>query len=481
MSHNLHRFSRHSLAKKVNYMRPTGLRAVSVCAALLTLVVVLSADIAIPTGTAYVQPFDSIGTTATASLPADFRADRPATVRTVGTYGAAGTATTQAGGANLSGSATNGIYNFGAGTTTTGPDRAVGFLSSGTATQSGNLYAKLVNSNTSALTSLQISYNVEKYRGGINPAGFRIQLFSSPDGINWTSAGSDFLTSFTPDAANAGFATAPGATVSVAHALDVAIPSGANFYLAWNYSVVSGSTTTNAQGLAIDDINITGVAGVTPEVAPAVTTTTPANGASNVGLNSAIVINFSEPVNAGAGAFDVQCPAGSPQVVAQSASPATSFTVTPASPLPPGTTCTVTVHAAAISDTDTNDPPDSPDADVSFSFTTANPPPGGAANVIINEVDADTPGVDAAEFVELYDGGAGNTPLDDWCWSSTTAATIFRTRRSISTVSPPMEADISPSETRARISPSPATCCRTAPTRWRSTPAMRATSPPAPP
>ena len=39
-------------------------------------------------------------------------------------------------------------------------------------------------------------------------------------------------------------------------------------------------------------------------------------------------------------------------------------------------------------------------------------PPAPAANVIINEVDADTPDVDAAEFVELYDGGAGNTPLD---------------------------------------------------------------------
>ena len=31
---------------------------------------------------------------------------------------------------------------------------------------------------------------------------------------------------------------------------------------------------------------------------------------------------------------------------------------------------------------------------------------------MINELDADTPGSDSAEFVELYDGGAGNTPLD---------------------------------------------------------------------
>ena len=33
------------------------------------------------------------------------------------------------------------------------------------------------------------------------------------------------------------------------------------------------------------------------------------------------------------------------------------------------------------------------------------------AQIVINEVDADTPGTDTAEFVELYDGGAGNTDL----------------------------------------------------------------------
>ena len=37
---------------------------------------------------------------------------------------------------------------------------------------------------------------------------------------------------------------------------------------------------------------------------------------------------------------------------------------------------------------------------------------GGA--LIINEVDSDTPGTDVAEFVELYDGGMGNVPLDGY-------------------------------------------------------------------
>ncbi|NAS30602.1 T9SS type A sorting domain-containing protein [Flavobacteriaceae bacterium R38] len=37
---------------------------------------------------------------------------------------------------------------------------------------------------------------------------------------------------------------------------------------------------------------------------------------------------------------------------------------------------------------------------------------GGDATVFINEIDADTPGTDTMEFIELYDGGMGNTALD---------------------------------------------------------------------
>ncbi len=36
----------------------------------------------------------------------------------------------------------------------------------------------------------------------------------------------------------------------------------------------------------------------------------------------------------------------------------------------------------------------------------------GPAQIVINELDADTAGTDALEFIELYDGGAGNTSLD---------------------------------------------------------------------
>ena len=123
-----------------------------------------------------------MGTSATATLPTDWKVDKQTTARTVGTYAAAVTATALAGGANLSTTAANGIYNFGSGTTTTGADRAVGFLASSTGTQSGNLYAQFVNNTGGNLSGLQISYDVEKYRNGSNASGFSIQLYYSTDG-----------------------------------------------------------------------------------------------------------------------------------------------------------------------------------------------------------------------------------------------------------------------------------------------------------
>src|SRR2546430_5307278 len=97
----------------------------------LASVLVVYAAISLSTTTAYTQNFDGLGipTSATPtpapSLPADFRVDALTTVRTVGTFAGAGTTIPRAGGANLSTSASNGIYNFGAGTTTFGgSDRA---------------------------------------------------------------------------------------------------------------------------------------------------------------------------------------------------------------------------------------------------------------------------------------------------------------------------------------------------------------------
>src|SRR5215470_9134457 len=272
---------------------------------------ILIAAISLSTTAPYTQNLDSLGippnTTTPSTLPLDFRADATSTsnsadVRKLGSFSLAGTTTARAGGANLSTSASNGIYNFGAGTTSLGDsDRAVGFLASGTATASGNLYAQLVNNTGGPLAGLQISYNVEKYRNGSNASGFRIQLYYSADGTNWTSAGSNFLTSFPQDADNIGFSNAPGMTVPVTNQmLNVTIPDGTNFYLAWNYSVTTGTTVTNAQALAVDDISILGVQTAGSTNPSAVGTASPATvPAGNSTLLSTTVTGGINPASTG--------------------------------------------------------------------------------------------------------------------------------------------------------------------------------------
>ena len=208
----------------------------------------------------------TIGTSATATLPSGWKADKNTTVRLVGTYSAATTATEQRAGNNMSPSATNGIYNYGSGDATTATDRAVGGISSSSASKSVNIYVQLTNNGVDAINNFTISYSVEKYRNGSNAAGFSIQMYYSTDGTNWTIAGSDFLTSFAADADNNGYATAPGATVNVSNkTLSVSLAASSSIYLAWNYSVTTGTTTSNAQALGIDDVSITANgAGSTP-------------------------------------------------------------------------------------------------------------------------------------------------------------------------------------------------------------------------
>jgi hypothetical protein len=220
------------------------------------------------------QDFNSIGTSAVATLPTGWKASLNSTARTLGPYSTAVATTTYNAGNAMSTSSSYGIYNFGAGIATSATDRAIGGIStSNAASKSVNIYLQLSN-NGALITDFTISYAVEKYRNGLNTAGFSIQMYYSTDGTTWTSAGSNFLTSIAADADNNGFTTAPGTTINVtSKTLPVSVAASAGLYIAWNYSVTSGTTTSNAQALGIDDISIV-ANGSSTAVAPTVTTGT---------------------------------------------------------------------------------------------------------------------------------------------------------------------------------------------------------------
>ncbi|HKS28614.1 MAG TPA: Ig-like domain-containing protein, partial [Pyrinomonadaceae bacterium] len=141
----------------------------------------------------------------------------------------------------------------------------------------------------------------------------------------------------------------------------------------FSYTPASGFTGTDTftytvtNGLTPND---TATVTINVDEGPAVTTTSPTNGAANVATNTNIVINFSEPVNATTSSFTIECPTGSPQSFTLSASPAASFTLDPVTDLPAGASCTVTVIANQITDADSFDPPDQMAANYVFSFGT---------------------------------------------------------------------------------------------------------------
>jgi predicted extracellular nuclease len=138
------------------------------------------------------------------------------------------------------------------------------------------------------------------------------------------------------------------------------------------------------------DFTWTFTTGAAADVAPSITSTVPANAATGIAPTATITLNFSEPVNVSAGGVTLECPTGT--ATAFTGLPATnvsSLVLTPTSPLPLNTTCTVTVLAANVTDVDANDPPDNLAANVVFGFTTSAPTPinqiqgSGAASPLI--------------------------------------------------------------------------------------------------
>lgn len=169
------------------------------------------------------------------------------------------------------------------------------------------------------------------------------------------------------------------------------------------------------------------------ESAPTLTGHSPLADSSGVAWASAITLNFSEAVNLSTNAVSLACPIGTP--IALTGLPATNLTslsLTPVTPLPPNTTCQVTVVANEVHDVDSNDPPDTLATTQRFNFTTvaelcpaADTPIGtiqGTNNIaaisglvtvqgtVVGDYEGPTPNL---RGFYLQDGGDGNPATSD--------------------------------------------------------------------
>ena len=386
------------------------------------------------------------------------------------------------------------LYSFGGAGTNPDTDRALGSVASG---GTGTVFhaARLTNGTGGTIDSLDIGYAGEQWRNGGNltPQTLTFQYQVANPGVvtgantpatGWISVPElNFTGPVTGATAAPLDGNAAANRILKSATLAVTVAAGQEIWMRWQDLDDPGSD----HGLAVDDFSVVASGSGTGESAPSVISTSPADQASNIAVATNIVINFSESVSATASAFLLECPAGAAQSFSQTASPASSVTLTPAVDLPYSTTCTVTVTGGQVSDADTNDPPDVLGPDVTFSFTTASPLPPAATSVIINEMDSDTPGADVAEFVELFDGGAGNTLLDGLVvvfYNGTTDQSYqafdldgFQTDASgYFTFGNPGVPGVGLSSLPVRP-----VCCRTAQMRSRSSPAARRTFRTAPP
>lgn len=127
-----------------------------------------------------------------------------------------------------------------------------------------------------------------------------------------------------------------------------------------------GYATDNIDSLGSQTASCGGSGG--GEEGPTVSSTTPANSAPAVAADANILITFSEDVNVTGTWFTFEASGGGSVAATVSGGP-TEFTINPDSDLQEGETYTVTVIAANVTDQDGDDPPDSMEADYSFSFT----------------------------------------------------------------------------------------------------------------
>ncbi len=143
--------------------------------------------------------------------------------------------------------------------------------------------------------------------------------------------------------------------------------AGGTTYVASNPASAYGGGT-----MRYDNVIVSGTA-ITSDAPPAVTSTLPATGATNVPVGTTITINFSEPVSAAVGGVTLVC--GTPgTAIALNTLPAngvTSLVLTPVATLPNSESCTITVVAANVVDID--GAPNNMVTDVIVNFSTAPP------------------------------------------------------------------------------------------------------------
>ncbi len=249
------------------------------------------------TGTAFTQNFDGIGNTAISTLPNGFKFGAAANATD---WNAGLSATTQSRGTSGVGifslSSSGGNYNLANGDSAASLERAIGVLNSGSFGSSRSIILKITNNTGVVISDLAITFDYEKYRSGTRV--FNWTFFHGATSSPTTSATSGD-NSFVGDANNTTVSNPPTTTSKTVNLTGLAINNATDYYLRWTITGVGGSS--NGQAIGIDNFSITATGSGLDVTPPTVTTLTPTDNATNVGINTNLQILFSEAIAKGTG------------------------------------------------------------------------------------------------------------------------------------------------------------------------------------
>lgn len=200
----------------------------------------------------YTENFNTIGTSSTASLPSGFQVSAATSGPVYGS--SVTTAATQAFGSTgtgvVSSGSSGGFINWANGITGSSTDRSLGLLSSGGYASPRSLMTKVKNATGSTITSMLLTYKVEKFRSGSR--AMNVKSYYSLNGSTWVLIKT---TAYAADAGNTTVYNPPAATSEESLISGINIAADASIYLRWEFEGVGGST--NSQGIGVDDITIT--------------------------------------------------------------------------------------------------------------------------------------------------------------------------------------------------------------------------------
>lgn len=328
------------------------------------------------TGGTYAQNFDTLPTTGnntfSGTAPFDLSAAPVSAMGMTGWTVAATTGTPAliAG----TGTANNGAaYSFGAAGST---ERALGTIASGAVVP--RFGVTLVNNTGVTVTQFTVSYFGEWWRNGGNTslAAQTLPFFYSigATDINASSpafAGVAALGFTSPTPTSASPAAVDGNAAANRKAITSTITSiswapGQTLVLRWD----DINDTGNDHGLAVDDFTFSTPASALP-TAPAVTSTTPANGVTNVAVTSPITINFNQSVNVAGSWFAINSAANGAIAATVTGGPS-SFILTPPVSFANSDTITVTLFASQITESASNLLHPAANTTISFTTTASN-------------------------------------------------------------------------------------------------------------